>query len=70
MLLISVAWGSGLVYLIVRLGVAAPVRVALVDGVHAYVGLVGALLVIGKVVTVRIKRRAHATIVDVNAEAT
>jgi len=38
-LLVSIAWGTGLFYLFVRLGLPSPVRLVFVDGVHIYVGL-------------------------------
>lgn len=38
-LLVSLAWASGLLYVIARLGFPSPVSLALVDGVHVYVGL-------------------------------
>ncbi|MDQ1651618.1 MAG: hypothetical protein QOI35_818, partial [Cryptosporangiaceae bacterium] len=41
---VCVAWGSGLVFLAARLGLGAPVRLALADGVHVYSGIAGALL--------------------------
>src|SRR5437879_9500211 len=38
-LLVSLAWASGVLYVIARLGLPSPVSLALVDGVHVYVGL-------------------------------
>ena len=38
-LLVSLAWASGLLYVIARLGLPSPVSLALVDGVHVYLGL-------------------------------
>ncbi len=38
-LLVSLAWASGLLYVIARLGIPSPVSLALVDGVHVYVGV-------------------------------
>ncbi len=38
-LLAAGAWGTGFLYLASRLGTGTPVRLALVDGVHVYVGL-------------------------------
>ncbi len=37
--LVSIAWGTGLLYLVVRIGLPSPVRLVFVDGVHIYVGL-------------------------------
>src|SRR2546425_5444364 len=38
-LLVSLAWATGFFYVIARLGLPAPVSLALVDGVHLYVGV-------------------------------
>ncbi len=38
-LLVSLAWATGFLYVIARIGLSAPVSLALVDGVHVYVGL-------------------------------
>ncbi len=38
-LLVSLAWATGFFYVIARVGLPAPVSLALVDGVHVYVGL-------------------------------
>jgi hypothetical protein len=38
-LLVSLAWASGLLYVVARLGLPSPVSLALVDGVHLYVGM-------------------------------
>jgi hypothetical protein len=41
-LLVSVAWGTGVFYLLARLGYGSPVRLASLDGIHVYVGVLGA----------------------------
>lgn len=56
-ILVCVAWGTGLVYLATRLGLPAPVRPALVDGVHIYSGLVGGVFVVAKVLRVGLRHR-------------
>lgn len=38
-LLVSLAWATGFLYVIARISLPAPVSLALVDGVHVYVGL-------------------------------
>lgn len=48
-LLVSLAWASGSVYLVARLGAPAPVNLALVDAVHVYVGLASVLVIGAKV---------------------
>ncbi|MDQ1655854.1 MAG: hypothetical protein QOD41_937 [Cryptosporangiaceae bacterium] len=53
---VCVAWGSGLVFLAARLGLGAPVRLALADGVHVYSGIAGALLLAAKVARFRLRR--------------
>jgi len=58
-LLVSVAWGTGLVYLATRLGIGSPVRPALVDGVHVYVGLVGGAFLVVKVIRVGLRRHVR-----------
>lgn len=40
--LIGVTWGTGLLYITSRAGFPSPVRLAIVDGVHVYVGLAAA----------------------------
>ncbi len=57
MVLVSAAWGSGIWYLLARLGLPSPVRLATVDGAHAYVGLVGGFLVVGKLARVGFRYR-------------
>jgi hypothetical protein len=56
-LLVSVAWGTGLFYLVARLGAASPVRLATLDGVHVYVGVVGGVFVAAKVLRVGLRHR-------------
>jgi hypothetical protein len=58
-LLVSVAWGTGLFYLLARLGAASPARLAALDGSHVYVGLVGGLFVLAKVVRVGLRHRVE-----------
>jgi len=48
-LLVSVAWGTGLLYLIVRIGLPSPVRLAVVDAIHVYVGLASIAFLAAKV---------------------
>lgn len=42
-------WGTALVYLAVRLGVDARVRLSWIDAAHVYVGLVGGVFILAKV---------------------
>ena len=56
-LLVSVAWATGLFYLAARLGLSAPVRLAWIDGLHVYVGLVGGVFILGKLLRVGLKYR-------------
>ena len=56
-LLVSVAWGTGIFYLLVRLGTPSPVRLAALDGIHVYVGVVGGVFVVAKVVRVGLRHR-------------
>jgi len=58
-LLVSVAWGTGLFYLLARLGASSPVRLASLDGIHVYVGLVGGVFVLAKVVRVGLRHRVE-----------
>jgi len=53
--LVSAAWGTGIFYLLARLGAGSPVRLAALDGVHAYVGLVGGVFVLAKVARVGLR---------------
>jgi hypothetical protein len=57
--LVSAAWGTGLWYLIARLGLPSPVQLAWMDGVHVYVGLVGGIFVAGKVARVGLRYRVQ-----------
>jgi len=41
--LIGITWGTGLLYVTSRAGFPSPVRLAVVDGVHIYVGLAAAV---------------------------
>ena len=54
-LLVSVAWGTGLFYLLARLGAGSPVRLASLDGIHVYVGVVAGIFVSVKVVRVGLR---------------
>ena len=56
-LLVSAAWGTGIFYLLVRLGTPAPVRLASLDGVHVYVGVVGGVFVLAKVARAGFRHR-------------
>jgi hypothetical protein len=56
-LLVSLAWASGLVYLVARLGVPAPVNLALADAVHVYVGLASVFVIGAKVWRVGFRSR-------------
>ncbi len=58
-LLVSAAWGTGLWYLMARLGLPSPIRLAWMDGVHAYVGLVGGIFVAAKVARVGLRYRVR-----------
>lgn len=56
-LLVSAAWGTGVFYLLARLGLSSPVRLASMDGIHVYVGLVGGVFVLAKVSRVGFRHR-------------
>jgi hypothetical protein len=58
-LLVSVAWGTGLFYLLARLGYGSPVRLASLDGIHVYVGLVGGIFVVAKAARVGFGHRVE-----------
>src|SRR5438270_539878 len=49
-LLVSAAWGTGIFYLVARIGLPSPVRLAWIDAIHVYVGLMGAVFILGKVI--------------------
>ena len=55
--LIGITWGTGLLYLIARAGLPSPIRLALVDGVHIYVGMAAAVFFALKVWRVGFSRR-------------
>jgi hypothetical protein len=57
-ILVGVAWGTGLVYLAARLGLGAPLALAWMDGVHVYVGAAAAVVVAGKLLRFWRARRA------------
>jgi hypothetical protein len=56
-LIVSVVWGTALVYLASRLGVDPRVRLSWIDAAHVYVGLVGGVFVAAKVWRVRFRYR-------------
>lgn len=56
-LLVAAAWGTAALYLLGRLGAGAPVRLAVVDGIHVYVGLASAAFFVSKVWRVGFRRR-------------
>jgi hypothetical protein len=58
-LLVSAAWGTGVWFLLARLGLGSPVRLASVDGIHVYVGLVGGVFVAAKVARVGFRYRVE-----------
>ena len=58
-LLVSVAWGTGLFYLLARLGNGSPVRLASLDGIHVYVGIVGGVFVLAKVTRVGLRHHVE-----------
>ena len=55
--LIGITWGTGLLYVTSRAGFPSPVRLALVDSVHIYVGLAAAVFFGMKVWRVGFSRR-------------
>ena len=55
--LIGITWGTGLLYITSRAGFPSPVRLALVDSVHIYVGLAAAVFFGLKVWRVGFRRR-------------
>jgi photosystem II stability/assembly factor-like uncharacterized protein len=58
-LAVSVAWGTGLFYLLARLGTGSPVRLASLDGIHAYVGVAGGVFILAKVLRVGLRHRVE-----------
>lgn len=58
-LLVSVAWGTGIFYLLARLGLSSPIRLAAMDGIHIYVGLVGGAFVLVKVLRVGLRHKVE-----------
>ncbi|HXM54365.1 MAG TPA: hypothetical protein VOB72_03175 [Candidatus Dormibacteraeota bacterium] len=58
-LLVSAAWGTGVFYLLARLGETSPIRLASLDGIHAYVGLAGGVFVVAKVARVGLRHRVE-----------
>src|SRR5712692_4994689 len=51
LVLAGIAWTSGLLYLVVRANLPSPVRLAVVDGLHVYVGVASIVFVIGILAT-------------------
>ncbi len=51
LVLVGIAWASGLVYLVVRANLPSPVRLVIVDGLHVYVGLASIVFVIALLAT-------------------
>jgi photosystem II stability/assembly factor-like uncharacterized protein len=58
-LLVSAAWGTGLFYLLARLDVGSPVRLASIDGIHIYVGVIGGIFVVAKAMRVGFGHRVE-----------
>jgi hypothetical protein len=52
---VSAAWATSAVYLLARAGVDPRVQVSLIDGAHVYVGLIGGVFVLAKVVRVGLR---------------
>lgn len=57
--LVSAAWGTGLFYLLARLGYGSPVRLASLDGIHVYVGVVGSVFIVAKISRVGFRYRVE-----------
>lgn len=58
-LLVSATWATALVYLGARANLPAPIRLAVVDAVHVYVGLASLIFIGAKVIRVGLRR--HVT---------
>ncbi|TAN31757.1 hypothetical protein EPN29_11110 [bacterium] len=58
--LVGITWGTGLLYVTSRAGLPSPVRLALIDGVHIYVGVAAAAFFALKVWSVGFKRKVAA----------
>ncbi len=56
-LLVSLAWASAALYLVVRSGLPSPVSLALVDGTHLYVGIASLAFMAAKVARVGLHQR-------------
>lgn len=56
-LLVSLAWASAAIYLVVRIGLPSPVSLALVDGMHIYVGIASLAFISAKVARVGLHQR-------------
>jgi photosystem II stability/assembly factor-like uncharacterized protein len=54
-LIVSIAWGTALFYLAARLGLDTKIRLAWIDAIHVYVGLVGGVFILAKVSRVRFR---------------
>jgi hypothetical protein len=57
---VSLAWLTGAPYLLVRAGVGLPFRLLLVDGVHCYIGLTMAVILVAKVRRAGLRRSVPA----------
>lgn len=55
-LMVGAAWVTGVFYLVARLGASSPVGLGRMDGVHIYVGVVGGVFVVAKVLRVGLHR--------------
>jgi len=56
-LLVSLAWATAVLYLVVRIGSSSPVSLALVDGMHIYVGIASLAFIAGKLARVGLHER-------------
>ena len=56
-LLVSLAWLSGLAYLLARLNLPSPIQLAAVDAVHVYVGVASIAFLLSKVARVGLHQR-------------
>ncbi len=57
---VSLAWVTGVPYLVVRAGLGLPFRLILVDGIHCYIGLAMAVFLVAKVRRVGWRRSVPA----------
>ena len=56
-LLVAATWGTGLFYLAARFGAGSPIRLAIVDGIHIYVGIASVAFFAAKLARVGFRRR-------------